>query len=356
MPVPPTNNSSNTGPIASILKQELDRPRWWWHRLTAQALPHNPNFAQRESSRRANLLSTIVFGLIVTDLVLIPATLLIPNHFVIVVCLSMLLVCILALWCNRSGQTALASTLIVWLLEFALIFIIASTSPFDISNLPLFDLLIIAELFAASLQPRTIWVTALFNSIFIIGDLLIQRNVAGMATASLHTYLHLQFYTALARPVALQIIVAVVIFLWVRSTSLASARADRAEMIARLEHTLAEQKEQLEAGVEQILQMQAAVANGNFEMRVRLPQGHPLWPLANALNTLVTRFQRSWRAEQELVATQRALASLLNTLQHSEQTQQPIQAFHTSQTLEPLANYLNGKKLTPPLSQSRRLY
>src|SRR5205823_1369889 len=93
-------------------------------------------------------------------------------------------------------------------------------------------------------------------------------------TVALNHALTSAAYDATLRPVVLQVIVAVVTFLWVRSATQAIARADRAEEVAKLQHVLAErdreaaeQKEQLEMGVQQILDTHVRVANGNFGAR-----------------------------------------------------------------------------------------
>lgn len=343
---------SNIWGPGEILRQEAAvKRRWWWHRLTMPPeVPGHSTMIQREQARRAQLLSTIVFCLMLVVLILTPATLFIPNRYVFYLCLFMLAICFLSLLFNRANKVLFASILVVAILELALILVVATTLPFDIANLPLYDLLIMALLFAASLLPLPyIFVTALFNALFICGDLYLQRNYPGLATPALKSYLHTQFYAALARPVSLEIVVGVVIYLWVRSTSQALARADRAELIARLEHELAEQKKQLETGIQEILQTHAEVANGNFDARAPLTQDHALWPLANALNTLLTRFNRSYKAERELQLIQQVLPPVVNVLQDAEQAQRPVPIFpRTATSLDPLFSWLSGKRLISP--------
>ncbi len=353
-----SRSDSNVWAPGEILKQEAAiKNRWWWHRLTMPPeISGQLTTIQRERARRAQLLSTIVFCLMLVVLLLTPATLFIPNRYVFFLCLFMLGICFVSLLFNRANRVLFASILVVVMLEMALILVIATTLPFDIANLPLYDLLVMALLFAASLLPPSyIFATALVNVLFICGDLYLQRNYPGLATPVLKTYLHTQFYAALARPASLEIIVGVVIYLWVRSTSQALARADRAELIARLEHELASQKKQLETGIQHILQTHAEVANGNLDARAPLTQDHALWPLANALNTLLTRFNRSCKAERELQHIQNLLPQLVNTLQDAEQTQQPVPAFsRTFTSLDPLFSWLSGKwVVSPPPGYSR---
>jgi hypothetical protein len=312
-----------------------------WYRLTTSPEPSTHlSFVRRESARRGRLLSTIVFFLMLTISILIPATLFIPNHYVILLCLIMLAICLISLLFNRRGKTLVSSVIVVATFEIAFILVITSTIPFDVPNLPLYDLLTMTVLLAASLLPRqSVFIVALANSVFIGGDLLLQPH-----TLLLTQYLHTQFYSALIRPISLQILAGLVVYLWVRSTSQAIARADRAEMLAHLEHALAEQKEQLEIGIQQILNTHAEVSNGRLDIRSPLAKDNVLWPLANALNTLLARFQRSYNAEQELQRIWLFLPHVVNTLQEAEKNQQPIPQFQRTMTpLDPLLSWLSGR-------------
>jgi hypothetical protein len=104
---------------------------------------------------------------------------------------------------------------------------------------------------------------------------------------------------------ALQLITAIFLYLWCRSTEHALARAIRAEERAAFERhekefqeRELEQKRQLDAGIQQILQTHVAVANGDLNARAPLMKDHDLWQVANALNNLIARFQNY--AEYEL--------------------------------------------------------
>lgn len=351
---PNAASQGNNGRTENLARQEdaqSEEKRWWWYRLTMPPeMPEYLTFAQREASRRARLLSAITFFVLLTDLLLIPASLFVPNHNAFFVCLFALAAIIVSIIANRTNNVTFASFLLVGALELALIAIIVSTIPFDIGNLPLYDLLIVAELFAASLLPAPyIFVTALLNSLFVIIEVLLQKTSAGFATPALHAYLQNPFHAVLVRPVALQIVVGVMSFLWVRSTSRAIARADRAEKVAQLEHALAQQKEELEEGIRQILQTHVEVSNGNFDARTPMTRAHTLWPLANALNTLLTRFQRASKTEQEIQRFQQMLPALVNAIQVAEQSGKPLPVFsRTSSSIDPLLSCLSGKKITTP--------
>src|SRR5207245_5433339 len=107
------------------------------------------------------------------------------------------------------------------------------------------------------IPPQSIFILALFNSLFIYLDLIYQQHTSVLAND-----LATQFIPVMIRPVGLQIIIAGVAYLWVRSATRAITRADRAEMVAALEHTIAEErasfelaKTQLEESIQQLVLM-----------------------------------------------------------------------------------------------------
>jgi len=107
--------------------------------------------------------------------------------------------------------------------------------------------------------------------------------------------------TLLARPIALEIIIAVIAFLWARGMSRAEVRADTAEELARLQQQIVEQKEALDVGIKALLEVHMRAANGDFSARVPdIPQQSALWTVAISLNNLMNRVQRSAVAEQEV--------------------------------------------------------
>ncbi|MBA2396590.1 MAG: hypothetical protein H0V70_28025 [Ktedonobacteraceae bacterium] len=344
---PQPDNISGTWSPAEILGEEQDTQKHIsiagrWYRLTAiPEQPYQTSFVKREAERKSRLLSTAVFFLMLVVALLIPATLFIANRAVLWLCIIVLAICMISLILNRNGKTILAGVIITIMFEVAFFLTIVSTKPFDVANLPLYDMLVLPELLVASLLPgSSIFFAALLNSLFIWGDLVFQPR-----TLLLQQYLSSPlFYVAVVRPVVIQLLVAVVVYIWVRSTLRAIERADKAEMLAHLEHALAEQKNQLETGIQDILQTHTAISNGNLDARVPLTQDHALWPLANALNTLLTRFQRSVKAEQNMQRVQVMLPPIVNALQEAEQQQRPLPAFqHTATPLDPLLSWLSGR-------------
>ena len=72
-----------------------------------------------------------------------------------------------------------------------------------------------------------------------------------------------------------------------------------AEIMA-LQRAITQQKQELESGIQQILQTHVQVANGDFTTRAPLTQDHLLWQVAHSLNNLLARLQRLNQAEAEL--------------------------------------------------------
>lgn len=118
-------------------------------------------------------------------------------------------------------------------------------------------------------------------------------------TASFAAITATDAYPIMVRPIAIHIVVTVVLWLWVRSATQVIARADRAEVIATLEHAIAQQehadaqlKRQLEMSIQQIVETRQRLANGDFNARAPLNNGNVLWQIAGSLNNLLSRFQR----------------------------------------------------------------
>ncbi len=314
----------------------------WWYRLTSvPEPPSSMSFAQREAVRRMRLYSMVVFFLILTLVLFLLPFFFLANRAVFYIDSAVILIAVFTLWLNRIGHFLSAGIVLVVAFECALCAIILTTRPFDEMSIQLYDLFVIGELLAVSLLPvRYVFLLAFCNCVFIWIALTYQLQTVTLAHA-----LQTHFLPVLVYPVGLQIIVAGVAYLWVYTTSRAIARADRAEMVATLEHTLVEQKKELESGIEQILQTHVAVANGDLQARAPLTQEHSLWQLARALNTLLVRLQRASLAERELQRIEQAITTTINIIQRAEQLQiHPLLPF-TQTELDLLIVALQGKTL-----------
>jgi len=290
--------------IEMVEQQEVMKPErlGWWYRIAAPPAPSpTANLQQREVYRRGKLISIALLMLLMVMVIVLLTVGVFVNHALVLNISATLVALFLAVAMNRRGQVVVAGILIVAGLDLSLMLNWLSYPTASIFLLPLLDLLVLPELFAVSLLPPVaVFIDAFLHIVFIVASL----TFLFPQDAGLHALLHTSsLQDALARPIVLQVSVAVITYLWVTSATQAIARADRATTIAALErvmaeqaHMEAEQKRDLERSIQQIIQTHSQVANGDFAARVPLNQGAVLWEVAGSLNTLLARLQR-WRQD-----------------------------------------------------------
>jgi len=145
--------------------------------------------------------------------------------------------------------------------------------------------------------------------------------------------------------------------------------------IMALQQAIAQQKQELESGIEQILQTHVQVANGDFSTRAPLTQDHLLWQVAHSLNNLLARLQRLNQTEAELQRTKvefrRQMGSaqteaqqiktelqqiytetkvLVDVLREAKAQEHPIWVPSSRTVLDPLCRELAGNYIQPVLS------
>ncbi len=316
-----------------------------WYRLTAPPEPHQgASFAQREAVRRGRLTSIVLLSLMTTLLILLPIGLLGPNYIAILAISGGLFISLLALFVNRIGQPNLAGLLITSYV-FAALLIVIFSSPTGLSapTLGLFYTLVFVEVLAVSLLPAN-WVllVAVINIAFVIVNLSLQQKMPGFVHVDQN-----DFYTIIIRIVSLHVFVVLVLWLWVRSATRAIKRADRAEELAMRERQVQElqqaelqQKEELERGIESILQVHVQVSNGDFQVRAPLSQDSLLWRIAYSLNNLIGRLQKYSQAEAELIYAREAIARLTDELRDARSMRRPVQISSTKTFLDPFLQEL----------------
>ena len=177
------------------------------------------------------------------------------------------------------------------------------TAPTGLHSMPLYDLLVIADLVTiVALPAPSILLLALLNCVFIGLHVTLQYH----APASTQSVIFSDPMLYL-RPILLQCVVALVAFYCSFSMNQAIARADRADELAALEHELVkqshvvtEQKYQLEASIQKIAETHSQVALGNLSARVPLDADNQLWGIASSLNGLLARLQKLHYTEAQL--------------------------------------------------------
>jgi len=302
----------------------------WWLRLSSWGTDTAPrSIEEREHIRKSRLAAYIILGILIVIVLLIPLGLGDPTGSLLPLIGAGIGVLISALF-NRLGNVTAAAVLLILIINAAVLAsLIGQTGGLTVDSLPAFDLLVISVVVGASLLPglaaflvAALNVAAVALAFFLLPhapDLtkeLTDPSVLGGGT--------LAIVALLSRPIALQIIIAVVAFLWVRGADQAIRRADRAEEIAALEHTLADQKRQLDIGIQQILQTHVRAANGDYTARAPLGQDNILWQIASSLNNLLSRLQRSGQAEHQLRRTDEEIRRLAAAIDDAQAGRKPI--------------------------------
>jgi hypothetical protein len=339
-----------------VIEQEGNKSsglfEWWFKWTAVPEPPASASFVKREVARKVRLLSTILLFFLPTLILVLPTSFFIPIIAVRYVVIALICAATISLLLNRVGQVVIAAIVLAFGFEAALTVVVLLTNPLDETVLQLYDLYTIVELFAVSLLPvRSVFLIAGCNSVFFWFDLTYQKHIA-----FLEPDLTTQFIPIVSRPIILQVIVAAVAFLWVSSATKAIMRADRAEMVVKLEHALVDQKRELEEGIAQLLHTHVEVANGNLNARAPLNQDNVLWQIARALNTLLVRLQRASMGERDLRRTEQAVAQCVNVIQQAERQEQLPRLPFTHTAIDPLIAALQGKTLAfaqPPFLQRK---
>ena len=257
----------------------------------------------RNEIRRQQVVTFILFVIFVYQIISLPGAIMMKSTLSIAAVILGILLCGIAMMFNRWGQVGIVSILLICVVDLGCgLMLLDSPMGLDTSSIPVFDLLVVSELIAASLLPTaSIFPVAISNILFIIGMITFMRPSPEL-TMALHSNMS---YDIIMQPISLQIVVAAITYMWVRSALRAAARADRAEEVAELQQAKAnlqqrelEQKRMLDAGIHELLQALVQASNGRMS-RINLSQDHVLWKVGNSINLLLTRLHRTQQIEQE---------------------------------------------------------
>jgi len=287
----------------------------WWYRIAAPPAPMaTASLREREAYRRGKYISNTLLAMIVIIGAVIIVIGGVVNHGLLP---NLLLTCLFlcaGVFFNSRGQVIVSGIIVVLVLDASIMTIFLAFGKMTAFLLPVLDLLVIPELFAASLlPPRYVFFDMFLHIVYILSALtfLFPKDAALIATLQQTA----SFVDALAKPVVIQVVTAIVAYTWMRSVTQSVERADRATSLALLERNVAEQaqqealqKRQLESEIQEIIAVHSQVANGYFDARVPLQQGNILWPVAGSLNNLIARLQGLLRESQKLRWTDEAIA------------------------------------------------
>jgi len=278
-------------------------------------LMKHTSIALREKARRKQIVGAILLVIVIFQLVELPGALMMHTAMDIGTVILGLALCAVAALFNQFGKITIVTVLLIAVIDLGCgLMLLTSPMGLDVSELPVFDVLLVSELIAVSLLPAlSVFPVALGNILFTIAVLMFAPR-----TMELNMVLTSNMaYDTILQPIGLQIIVALVCYIWVRSALRALARADRAEEIAQLQRREAELlRREAEfnhifmQGSDHLLEVLVRAANGDHVVRSTLNQDHPLWRIGNALNVLLTRISRMANAEKEINRLRMTIAQL----------------------------------------------
>ncbi len=328
----------------------------WWYRLTT---PDENIEASQEAviprERLASILLLVIFGGIIA---FIPAALTSDGLHVVPPLIGMFLITCLAAFMNKRGKVTIVGLLIVGAFDIALIYTLLSYQNFMLTQnaVPIYDLFVLSDIIAISLLPiNSILYFSFFHSVFMMGDIILQPHAP-----DLQLLVNQTTYSFMVRPLIIQLVCALVTYLWVSNTIKAMERANKAEVIAELQHTIAEQKKELDEGIHQILSTLVQAANGDVNVRAPLAQQHALWQVGVGLNTLLARlqsarYQQTKLSDRELQQIKMEIRRLIYSIQRAKRMQTPLVFSSTGTEIDPLLSELMGYSLLlPPPSKERR--
>lgn len=299
----------------------------WWLRMTSAGWDSpQETIEQREKARRSRLTSWILLGTLVTLVVFIPATF--TDKASVFTVLFALVGVLIAIVLNRKGLVTIAGIILVALSCLAIIGVVIGSADGKIHlvYLPAFDILVLPVILGASILPRSAtFIIAAINVALIYGDLMLQPW-----SADLHQAISQYTIAVIAgRPVAIQIMTAVIAFLWVRGMDQAVRRADRAEELRALEQFFnqaeVERKARVEEFVQEVINALRSLANSQEGMIVLSPN-HPLHQQAMFINNQLRQFYRLKQGGLNNEQTAYAAKMLLTMLQRINSGQGMVSA------------------------------
>lgn len=291
--------------------------QWWFDATSVPEPSADADFEVKDKARRSHLVSIIVFLLIIVFFFYIPNTLhFFAQRLIIPGLLNTILlpgVIITTILLNRSQKVLAAGIVLVIVAEFAFTagFFTITNRTITITTLYYIEAFVIGELLAVSLLPAgVVFIVAAYNAAFIAAAFILLPHAP-----TLNAEIPQNLVRILTIPIAIQFLVAVITYLWVRGSLRSLARADRAEAISRLERQIGlqllqtrEEKLRLEETIRHIVQSHIDTLNNKVVAPLSLSEDTKiLWPLVNVITSLQRRLRDSYRVENELRRLHKAI-------------------------------------------------
>ncbi len=307
---------------ASTQRKSAELRDWplvaWWIRVTSPA-PGSPAYGRNPQWREE--VASLLFPIVLL-LVLLPIPAALSNPIQLIIICIVFCIDVGALFFKRAGMIYIAGIIITITIEFGLCSAILATGRLDGVNLPMLDLLLQSSIVAiAFFPPLTVFLIAFLNCFIVFSVLKFQPH-----TTTLDYQLAQNFANIVTTPILLQIFVAGVSFIIIRALIKEIRRADSAEELAQLRQSEAElrkreaeQAQQLEEGIQLILQaLNTTTARGDFSMRVPLAQENILWRVGYSINNLLARSQGFKQEKMEFDKTRVVVSQLTEYIRRKQ--------------------------------------
>lgn len=344
----------------SLTGNQIRGPLRWWYNIAApRDVADDAALKEREHARIGKLTSLALLIELIEMGIAGYSTTEDPNKLLPTAYLGIIISLLIAMIFNRSGKIRIAGVLVVFMIEVGMLFTIWGVPHEQLSsfNLPVFALFIQPLLIAASLFPiGLVFPLAAYHIACICLALTFMPK-----TAELVEHIQHMPYTAYGIPITLQVVTALISFIWVRSAYEEMHRAETAKEVTRLTQALADQmlasadrQEELERNIEIIRSTLVEVSSGNYQQQVPLTQRDILWPIAFSLNTLINR-TRGYRDQgQRFEQIDKLLSSLASELRQYRinQGRGPITVTNSGTGLDLLTVELRNLLQTLPLKSS----
>ena len=342
--------------MSMATEQRRTLASWWLSIASSSTANPQRTLEERELARRSDLIAWLALGLLGGLVMVSPIA--IGDNIAALSFLCFFALQIAAISLNRAEHITPAGIILVISMNAA-IFAYMWSSPLGLTmgQLPNYDAFSVSVVIAASVLPRrSAFVVATLNSVLIMADYLIRpHNANVIADAALYPSVTAQTVSLLVRPIALQFVMALIAFLWVRSTDRAIRRADRAEEVALLEFRELEHTRTLEEGVRYLHQTLAQWAQGNVTGRVPAMPLELLEQVRNDLNAFIERFGPVTDATNYLRRLQHEVGRFTNALENwvygrptiwPESSGTPLD--HAIELLRPYVGRPPSQPLSPP--------
>ncbi len=328
----------------------------WWYAIAAPAAQKSVEeltLQEREFLRRGKLTSiALLIELIEMGLQAYPAahdgTASFPALLIAVGA------AIIATILNRLGKLLPAGWIAMSILELTMTFVlvIPAGGHLSVGQLPFLFLLIQPLMISVLLFPAGgVLIVAAINVCITCFVLLVIPK-----TADLQMYIHMNAGPFFFVPTSDLIACALISFIVITSLKENLVRADKAEEVTKLQRMMAEQtrhelqtKRQLETGVQEIVSGLTHFANGDHTARIKLEQGHLLWPVGSSLNNTLGRFTRLREQTQTMEQTFTAVQNYLTEVRIAKAQGKALPAPQSGTQLDALVEEI----LTYPAHHSK---